>query len=200
MTARLVEMVARGTRVNLDGTFYRHTGLKNTSLVGGTGGRWGGGGYPVLYTGRPPEAVVAEAYRWIVDQTEGLSGDAVHNRMFLTINVSVTDVLDLRRPDAWAAVGLSEQAVYSSVNDPMAYPRCQAVSHAAHQLGMRGIIAPAASRLGETLALFTRHLSTAGQSPTLVAAERWDRLPPDPRVSMQRLRLASGPEGQTPPA
>jgi hypothetical protein len=54
----------------------------------------------------------------------------------------------------------------------------------AHQLGLHGIIAPAATGLGETLALFERHLP-ATELPVVVDEEIIDGLPADPR----RLRL-----------
>jgi hypothetical protein len=57
---------------------------------------------------------------------------------------------------------------------------CQNVSAAAHQLGYHGIIAPAATKMGETLALFT-DLLTATEQPLLTATEMWVQLPPDPR-------------------
>jgi hypothetical protein len=59
----------------------------------------------------------------------------------------------------------------------------------AHQLRLHGIIAPAATGLGETLALFEQHLP-ADEMPALVADELWDVLPADPR----RLRLVRGDE------
>ena len=52
-------------------------------------------------------------------------------------------------------------------------------------LGLNGIIAPAATGLGETLALFPLNLP-AEQWPTITATDIWHGLPADPR----RLRLA----------
>jgi len=52
-------------------------------------------------------------------------------------------------------------------------------------LGLNGIIAPAATGLGETLALFRLNLP-AEQWPTITATDIWHGLPADPR----RLRLA----------
>lgn len=85
MTSGLIQAVARGPRVPLTGVFQRHASPKNVALTGSTSGRWCPGGFPVLYLARPEAAVVAEAYRWLVDPTEGLSGDRVHNRMLLTV-------------------------------------------------------------------------------------------------------------------
>ena len=59
---------------------------------------------------------------------------------------------------------------------------CQDVAHAAHQLGLRGIAAPAATRLGETLALFQRHLQPDEAPIPLGEPIRWEHLPPDPWI------------------
>jgi hypothetical protein len=67
------------------------------------------------------------------------------------------------------------------------YTVCQSVGRVAHQLGLHGIIAPAASGFGETLALFEQHLPAA-EMPELVGNEIWDVLPVDPRS----LRLVRG--------
>jgi hypothetical protein len=58
---------------------------------------------------------------------------------------------------------------------------CQRVGGGAHQLNLHGVIAPAASGLGETLAVFELHLPPAEQ-PVLVDDEDWLRLPADPRA------------------
>ncbi len=115
-----------------------------------------------------------------------MTGDRVHDRVLLTVRVKAEDILDLRDRDVRGSVGLTDSDVFSEVNDPDAYTRCRAVSQAAHQLGMKGVLVPAASQLGETLALFPRQLSP-DELPTLVTQQRWEVLPPDPR----RLRLVS---------
>ena len=51
---------------------------------------------------------------------------------------------------------------------------------AAHQLGLHGILAPAATGFGETLAMFEEHL-TPQELPRLVSEETWETLPADPR-------------------
>lgn len=171
--------------------YQRHAGAKHTGLGGSTGGRWGPGGFPVLYTAKPTEAVVAEAYRWLVDPTEGLTGSQVRNRVLLTLRVDVTDVLDLRDNETLDPLGLRPSDLHSAINDGEAYARCRAVAQAAHQLQLNGILAPGASGIGVTLALFTRHLGTTGQLPELLSEERWEQLPADPR----RLRLVKRAAG-----
>ena len=186
MTNGLIQAVSRAPRVSIEDVFQRHASAKHTALTGSLGGRWGGGAYPVLYLARPEQAVVAEAYRWLVDPTEGMTGDRVHDRVLLTVRVTAEGILDLRDRDVRGSVGLTDADIFSEVNDADAYARCRAVSQAAHQLGMKGLLVPAASQLGETLALFSRQL-LPGELPELVTQVRWEVLPPDPR----RLRLVS---------
>jgi len=58
-----------------------------------------------------------------------------------------------------------------------------------HQIGLHGVLAPAASVLGETLALFEQHLP-AEELPRLIGEKTWAAVPADPR----RLRLVRGEE------
>lgn len=108
---------------------------------------------------------------------QGMTGDMVAPRRLLACDVSVTEVLDLRTKDAWLTVGLTERHLRSDIGD---YAACQAVGQVAHQLELHGVLAPAATGLGETLALFEQHLP-ANELPRLVGEEVWDRLPADPR-------------------
>jgi hypothetical protein len=57
--------------------------------------------------------------------------------------------------------------------------------------GCSGILAPAATGFGETLALFEQHLPSS-ELPTLIREERWDTLPADPR----RLRVVDDTSGE----
>lgn len=137
------------------------------------------GGYSVLYLGRPTRTVVAEAYRHLVDddQEDRLDGTMVGPRNLLTCRVEVAEILDLRDPASRDAVGLDLAALRSPIEEHAA---CQRVGQAAHQLQLHGVIAPAATQLGETLALFEEHLSHT-ELPELIGRERWPHLPPDPR-------------------
>jgi RES domain-containing protein len=169
--------VAAAPRSTVTGLFQRHTSAHYRILTGCSGGgRWGpAGSYPVIYLGRPLESVIVEAYRLLVDPVEGMTGDLVGPRVLLTCEVSVSNVLDLRDPVTLGATGLSS----SDLTDRN-HEACQRVGMAAHQLGLAGILAPAATELGETLALFERNLSP-GELPVLLAEEVWPRLPLDPR-------------------
>lgn len=110
----------------------------------------------MLYLGRPTTSVAVEAYRHLVDASEGMSGDKVGPRKLWTCQVAVMSVLDLRVAASREAVGLTMEDPSGAVNE---YKRCQRVAQAAHQLELHGIVAPAAGGNGETLALFEHHLS-----------------------------------------
>jgi hypothetical protein len=178
----LAVRVAAAPTASVSGEFQRHVSPKVRELTGtAAGGRWGfPGTYPVLYLGRPRTSIIVEAYRALVDDVEGMHPDLVGRRRLLTCKVAVTNVLDLRTGEGREAVGLTL--------DELSGPRepCQRVGQAAHQLGLHGIITPAATRMGETLALFEQHLPSA-ELPVLAGDELWEHLPPDPRV----LRIVS---------
>jgi len=131
---------------------------------------------------------VVEAYRHLVDPfaDDGMTGKMVASRRLLICEVALTNVLDLRSRTAQVAVGLTEDDLTSPISE---YEPCQEVGRVAHQLGLHGVLAPAATGLGETLALFEQHLP-ATELPILVEEEIWDGLPDDPR----RLRLVSDEE------
>lgn len=190
MVRQVALLVAAAPRSTIDGRFERHVSQNRRELSGSnSGGRWGPpGAYSVLYLGRPRPSVIVEAYRHLVDPWvgEGMTGDMVAPRRVLTCAVRVTEILDLRSAEAQEAVGLDYSVLTSSINE---HGRCQAVARVAHQLGLHGIIAPAATRLGETLALFEQHLP-ADELPQLLSEEAWERLPADPR----RLRIVKGTE------
>jgi hypothetical protein len=180
MDRGLAVAIAGCGTIEVEGTFYRHVSPQVRTLTGSdAGGRWGApGAYSVLYLGRPPDSVVVEAYRHLVDDVEGMTGDFVGPRRFLTVEVALTTILDLRDAECQGASGLSDDDFTSPTGG---YARCQRVGRAAHQVGLHGILAPAATRIGETLAIFEQHLPPAEQ-PRLVEAEEWSHLPADPRI------------------
>lgn len=180
MDRNIALAVSRCGTTTVKGEFQRHVSTKVRTVTGSSaGGRWGAtGAYPVLYLGRPVDSVIIEAYRHLVDEVEGMRADAVAPRLLLTIGVDLSTVLDLRILEHQELVGLVPSDLTTPVGD---YDRCQRVAQAAHQLGLRGIIAPAATGLGETLAVFELHLP-AKEQPHLIHEETWARLPSDPRV------------------
>jgi hypothetical protein len=176
----LVVAVAGCGTTAIDGMFQRHVSPTVRTLTGSNaGGRWGpAGGYSVLYLGRPTDSVVVEAYRHLVDDVDGMRPELVGPRRLLTVEVHLTNVLDLRVAVNRAVLNLADRDLQSPPGD---YARCQRIGRVAHQLGTHGIIAPAATDLGETLAVLELHLPPHEQ-PTLQAEEDWPHLPPDPRV------------------
>jgi hypothetical protein len=116
-----------------------------------------------------------------------MTGDLVGPRRLLACTVNIDGVVDLRDVADQERVGLTPADLTSDVGD---WERCQHVGARAHQIGRRGIIAPAATGLGETLAVFTTHVAVA-EMPTISSQELWDSLPPDPR----RLRIVEGDVG-----
>lgn len=185
MEQRLLVAVSQAATTHVEGSFQRHTSPDVDALRGSpAGGRWGPpGAYSVLYLGRPTQSVVVEAYRHLVDDDldHELAGHMVGPRNLLTCEVAVSDLLDLRDPHSQQLVGLDLAALRSPIDE---YAACQRVGQAAHQLDLHGVIAPAATALGETLALFEEKLPH-DQQPRLTATERWEHLPADPR----QLRL-----------
>ena len=179
----LLAAVAKLQPITLEGTFERHCSLRWDELkASAAGGRWGAArAFETLYLGRPRGSVVIEAYRHLVDDelddTQALASTVLERRI-ITCRLTTPNILDLRPPAAHGAVGLSERDLHSQVGD---YRACQAVGAAAHQLGFAGILAPAATRLGETLVLFATNLPLE-HWPTVIDRDIWHGLPADPRV------------------
>ena len=178
----LLAAIADLEPIHLEGIFERHSSLRWEELkASAAGGRWGAPrAFEVLYLGRPRDSVIVEAYRHLVDDelddAQQLAGSVLERRL-VTCAVSVPNVLYLRGPAAQAAVGLFPAQLGSDVGD---YAACQRVGAAVHQLGLAGILAPAATRLGETFALFTTNVAIE-HWPTVVARDIWHGLPADPR-------------------
>ncbi len=176
MDRNLVVALSRLPRVDVQGDFWRHASRREHLTSGSrSGGRWSpSDAFPVIYLGRPPESVIAEAHRNLVEAVEGMTPDMVAPRICGRLRLSVHEVLDLRDSETQLALGLDGMFFEGP------WPACQALGQAAHQLGVHGILAPAATHIGETLSLFERHLS-ADEFPILVEVEAWDSLPADPR-------------------
>lgn len=187
----LAQRVNRAQRVEVSGTWLRHTSPKylGEALSGHVARtRWGTAhGFPVLYLGRPEESVVVEAYRHFIDPVvDGVP--PVVPRALVTCEVSVTEILDLRKAAARFDLDLPLDVLRSATYDKDAYRRCQEVAAVAHQVGLHGLIAPAATEMGETLALFMDQLPNE-ERPRLTSTETWPDLPADPRSGRPKLRL-----------
>lgn len=197
MTAGLAAQIAALPPAGEAGTWQRHVSARYAAVAldGYTSnGRWGtADGFPVLYLGRPAESVLIEAYRHLVDPVI-FDTDAdraafiasVGPRVVVTCTVEVTHLLDLRTAAARAATGLTLDDLHSAPNYAEAYARCRTVSQVAHQLGWHGILAPAATQAGETLALFTDQLPDAERPIRSRDDLTWSRLPADPRERPSR--------------
>ncbi|MHB8796549.1 MAG: RES family NAD+ phosphorylase [Candidatus Nanopelagicales bacterium] len=159
------------------GQFFRHAAVNRAAFTGSPGGRWGTDHFSVIYLGRPVQGVVAEAYRQLIDNNPGMTPAMVRPRILYTVSVNVDRILDLTIPQSLADVGLT---MGDLTTDPHEYGKCQEVAAAAHQLGLKGVLAPAAHGLGETLALFAVRLSS-GDRPLIEAEALWQHLPADPR-------------------
>ncbi len=182
----LLAAIAGIEPIRIQGTFERHTSLRWDELKpSAAGGRWGARrAYEVLYLGRPRNSVVIEAYRHLVDDElddAGALAATVLERRIVTCRVDIPNILDLRANSVRTAISLTDAQLFSDVGD---YAACQAIGAAAHRLGLAGLVAPAAGKQGETLALFAANLPAA-RLPHVTKRDIWRGLPPDPR----RLRL-----------
>lgn len=171
--------------IRVQGRFERHLSLKWEELQpSAAGGRWNAPQtFEVLYLGRPRDSVVVEAYRHLVDDELDFPDMAarVLERRIITCEVDVPGILDLRPIAARDALGLRDEVLCSAAGN---YAPCQQIGAAAHQLRANGLVIPAATKLGETLALFPANLP-ADNWPMVVERGIWHGLPPDPR----QLRL-----------
>lgn len=179
----LLNAVAALPTTVVEGDFFRHASKRERAPEGSpAGGRWGPvGGYPVIYLGRPEVSVVGEAYRHIVDAVEGMRPELVAARHLMRCELRVTNVVDLTDPAVLQSLALDPEDLRSEIGD---YERCIRVGQAAHQLGFHGILAPSATALGETLALFAKHLPEH-EHPVVAERRVWEGLPADPRDQSQ---------------
>lgn len=177
----LAERVASIDGTSISGRFMRHAAPGRDAFAGGYGGRWGAA-IPVIYLGRPIDSCVEEAYRHLVDEA-GVPAHLVKARILYNVDVQANKILDLRSDDALTEVGLTSADLESPVGD---YDACQRVAAVAHQLEYHGIIAKAATKRGETLALFRQRISVT-ELPVVVSEDRWNQLPPRPGSGTARL-------------
>ncbi len=190
----LANAVAGQRSVAITGSWQRHLPVRfrEQAMEGRAAySRWGRErGFPVLYLGRPGDSVTVEAYRHLIDPVED-GGQLLKHlapRMVVTAKVEVTQILDLRRAQCRADVRLSLDQIQSATSDRQAYAACQEVAAAAHQHGFHGLVAPAATQIGETLALFSNRLPQH-EVPVVVSEAIWAEMPDDPRGRRAHLRI-----------
>jgi len=185
--------VGRAPCVTVEGVFERHVSPRwvDRAIVDGSwaGGRWATeGSFPVIYLGRPPDSVIIEAYRHLVDDVEGMTAERVRSRYLIRAQVLAHNVVDLREASTRLSLGLNEEDLISDVGE---YEACQRIGHVAHQLNRHGILAPAATGFGETLALFVDYLGMKELPVRIGEPILWTKLPSDPR----QLRILDWDEG-----
>jgi hypothetical protein len=190
--AALSAELAKASLCTINGRWQRHVPAVHagTALAGRAAvGRWGAGDFVVLYLGRPEDSVVVEAYRHLIDPVVGDEGRVppIQPRVLVTCEVDVSQILDLRVANNRKLAGLSLAVMQSKTDDTAAYAACQNVSKVARQLGYHGLVAPAATKMGQALALFPDLLPKSEQ-PVHVSDKTWSVLPADPRKKAKGKR------------
>lgn len=116
------------------------------------GGRWNPpDSFPVLYLGLDRETVTNEFLR--LARRSRRDPEDFLPRVLYRYDLDLTNVLDLREPDALDAVDLTPSLVAS---DDLR--TCQDAGDAARRAGREGILAPSAAGPGVVLALFVEDL------------------------------------------
>lgn len=133
------------------GLAFRHTAPGRNGLSGAGariyGGRWNPPNLvSTIYLSQPRTACVAEFHRMAQGQARGPS--SFLPRTVHRINVTDLLVVDLTG-DGLGDVGLDINDIGADDRSP-----CQLVGEAAHFLGAAGVVAPSATGLGLTIAVF----------------------------------------------
>lgn len=158
---QLVRQVDRLGATPWTGVAYRYTAAPRDPLSG-TGARLFGGrwnpkdAFGTVYLATPLAACLAELERAAQAQQLTVPDLLTIPYRLHTIAVTGLNLLDLRRPAALRAVGLTR----ADLADPD-WTACQAVGHAAWLQGLSGLIAPSATGAGDVIALFENRMGTA---------------------------------------
>ena len=109
------------------------------------------------------------------------------NLGLITVEAALTNIVDLRSAEAQQTVGLDAAILQSEPQGPTgsAYQACSRVAQVAHQLSRHGLMVPAATGRGVTVAVFTDLLPLEERPRRAGPMSAWEQLPADPR----RLRL-----------
>lgn len=184
----LASVIASLGSTRVHGDFFRYTSVHSTlTTVNTAGGRWHPpNSFQAVYFADGRESAISEAYRRIVNAFDPPLPPAGVTLRLWRLGIDANEVLDLRQRDAWQKLGLTLDDLRSPLRH---YEACQLVGKTAHQLGLQGIIAPAATGIGNHLSLFDEHAKPQAQ-PKVISDEILNGLPPDPR----RLRLVGDDE------
>ncbi|MQA76575.1 MAG: RES domain-containing protein [Solirubrobacterales bacterium] len=160
--------------VAVAGRFFRHQAARFERLGGSSfGGRWSPPNeFEAIYLARPLKAVAGEAYRHLVDRVAA-DPAFISARQLFTVEVALARVLDLRDEAGRRACGLLRGELSG------AHDHCQVVGRRSFEAGYEGVLAPAATCLGETLCVFAGRVEPRGLR--VVERRLWE-LPSDPRL------------------
>ena len=121
------------------------------------GGRWNPQGeYGVLYTALIEETAVAELER--LAERQGLTSDDLAPRDLVSIEVSLSKILDLTDNKIMQQIGIRENEIVG--NDPAL---CLEISRLARRAGFEAILAPSATKKGSILVVFPDRLGPASR-------------------------------------
>jgi RES domain-containing protein len=153
---RLVAAVDGLAPAAFAGRAYRHLAAKWNPLSGAgarsAGGRWNPPeSFSTLYLAAERDTAIAEFERMAA--RAGRAPDDFLPRRLYRYDVRLAGLLDLRTPDARAAVDLREDELLGDDSGP-----CQVLGEAAQYLGREGVIAPSATGSGTVLAVFFERL------------------------------------------
>jgi RES domain-containing protein len=172
---QLVSRVEALGATSLEVVAFRHVSAAHDPLSGMgallNGGRWNPPqSFATVYLGLDIETVVDEFHRMAARQ--GLTVDDFLPRRLYRVRVRLGSVLDLRAPEARAALSLTDSLLRG--DDPSA---CQGIGEAADYLGREAIVAPSAAGPGTILAVFLSRLG-AESSLDVVGYEVWEDASP----------------------
>lgn len=140
---------------------YRHISSQFDALDSSgslkAGGRWNPRGeYEVLYTALKEETAKAELER--LAERQGLTLDDLAPRDLVSIQVSLSKVIDLTDKKILEQIGINENAIVG--NDASL---CLEISRLARSAGFEAILAPSATKKGAILALFPDRLQPSSR-------------------------------------
>ena len=152
------------------GTVYRNCVLQYATnkdlLTGGGsslyGGRWSPAGIRAVYASLTPETSMAEALSHF--RYYGIDVADAMPRVFVAIQVKLTEVLDLTDPDVRRSLNLPVRRMlqedWRKVQRSGAESRSQMIGRAATAIGLEGLIVPSAAEpTGKNLVCFPDHLA-----------------------------------------